>query len=145
MNVQKRLAASILKCSPYRISFDETKLDEIKEAITRRDVRGLIKKHIIIKSQLWGGSKVRARKIQSQKSKGRRTGAGSRKGKSTARLNPKQAWMARIRVQREFLRVLREKGIITTQAFHDLYLKAKGGFFRSKRHLSIYLKEKVLK
>ena len=47
MNLQKRLAANILKCSPKRIHFDPTKLTEIKEAITKADMRNLIKKAVI--------------------------------------------------------------------------------------------------
>jgi len=42
LDVQKRIAASVLKCSPKRVIFDSTKLKEIKEAITRSDIRGLV-------------------------------------------------------------------------------------------------------
>ena len=50
MKTQKRLAAYILKCSPKKVKFDETKLEEIKEAITKADIRGLIAQGIIRKN-----------------------------------------------------------------------------------------------
>ena len=39
------------------------------------------------------------------------------------------------------LYLLREKGHVTGPLFRELYLKAKGGYFRSKRHIKLYLEE----
>ena len=39
---QKRIAAQVLKCSPKKIVFDTEKLSEIKEAITKQDIKTLI-------------------------------------------------------------------------------------------------------
>ena len=47
MITQKRLAGSIVKCSPSKIWLDPNELEEIKEAITRIDIKILIKKRII--------------------------------------------------------------------------------------------------
>ena len=41
LNTQKRIAATILECSPSRVILDEERLEEIKEAITKTDIRGL--------------------------------------------------------------------------------------------------------
>ena len=79
-----------------------------------------------------------------QKRKGRRKGIGSRKGKFTARLKPKKTWMSKIRVQRDFLKELKLKKLINNQNYRNLYLKAKGGFFRNKRHLKTYVNERGL-
>jgi ribosomal protein L19E len=49
--------------------------------------------------------------------------------------------MNNVRVQRAFLRLLSEKNIITRKAFRELYLKSKGGYFRSRRHIKLYLQE----
>jgi ribosomal protein L19E len=43
---------------------------------------------------------------------------------------------------RSFISELKEKELITNQTSRELYLKSKGGFFRSKRHLKIYITEK---
>ncbi len=143
--LQKRLAAEILKCSPKRIVLDSTKLGEIKEAITREDVRQMIESGAITKLQKQGVSKARHRKALMQKRKGRRKGPGSKKGKKTSRLGKKEAWMKKIRLQRKFLSEMRDKKIIGKKAYRDLYLKSKGGFFRSKRHIALYMEEHKLK
>ena len=145
MAVQKRLAAQIMKCSPYRVIFDIDNLEDIKEAITKEDIKDLIKKKIIKKKPLKRTSRSRARKIHIQKTKGRRKGPGSKKGRASARLRPKLDWMRRIRVQRGLLKNLRTKNIIDTKMYRELYMKSKGGFFRSKRHMSLYIKEALEK
>ncbi|MEM2139196.1 MAG: 50S ribosomal protein L19e, partial [Candidatus Woesearchaeota archaeon] len=91
-----------------------------------------------------GISKARIRKAKQQRQKGRRIGQGSRKGKATARSNPKRVWINKIRLQRSFLKDLKSKGKITQQVYKDLYLKSKGGFFRSLRHIKLYLTERKL-
>ena len=52
--------------------------------------------------------------------------------------------MQKVRVQRELLRKLKEKGMIAREDFKELYTKVKGGFFRNKRHIKIYIEEKGL-
>ena len=144
LRVQKRLASSILKRSKKKIRIDTSKLEDVKEAITRFDIRSLVKDKTIKPKPVKGTSKVRSRKLKLQKSKGRRSGPGSRKGKSTARLPKKDAWMARIRKQRDFLKELKEKKHLDSASYRNLYNKAKGGFFRSKRHIKIYMEEHKL-
>ncbi len=141
LRIQKRLAAQILKCSPGRVWFNSNNLDEIKESITKLDIKSLIRQDIIKRKPAVGVSKVRARKIKLKRRKGRQQGQGSRKGKRTARLPKKKKWMNKIRVQRKFLKHLKEKGALGKGTYQDLYMKSKGGFFRSKRHLKIYIDE----
>ena len=90
-------------------------------------------------------SRAGARKIKKQKAKGKRKGAGSRKGKINSRISKKERWIIKIRAQRKLLKELREKKEIPKEAYSDLYMKAKGGFFRSRRHIMIYLEERGLK
>jgi large subunit ribosomal protein L19e len=141
LKVQKRLAAQILSCSPDRVTFNEDRLEDIKQAITKRDLKLLIGDGAITKKAGNFTSRVRARKLALQKRKGRRKGEGTRKGKFTARFKPKQTWMKQIRVQREFIKLLLDKAIITRLAYRELYLKCKGGYFRSIRHIKLYLEE----
>lgn len=139
--IQKRLAAQILKGSIKRVTFDPEAVSEIKEAITKADIRSLIKSRAIIIKNKKGVSKSRARKIRAQKRKGRQRGQGSRKGTANARSESKREWINKIRLQRELLKTLIEKGMIAQDIYRDLYRKSKGGFFRNKRHLKFYLKE----
>jgi len=141
LTVQRRLAADLFKRSPSRVWFDEERLEDIKEAITKQDIKGLIIQGVIRlrPANFTSKGKVRARK--GQKAKGLRKGLGSRRGRATARLPGKDAWMAKIRSQREFLKKLREKNHITKTEYRKLYLRAKGGFFRSTRHIKLYCEE----
>jgi large subunit ribosomal protein L19e len=140
----KKLVQSLTKVGKRRIKFNPEKLTEIKEAITKKDIKGLINKKIIKIKQKRGHSRVRARKILLQKRKGRRKGIGSRKGKSSARLRPKKVWMNKVRALRKFLMQLKDKSLIDNKNYRELYLKAKGGFFRSQRHLKTYINERGL-
>lgn len=142
--VQKRLAAQILGCSEKRIRFDQEALSEVKEAITKGDIRSMINGGLIVEKQKKGVSRFNARKIKVQKSKGRRKGSGSRKGKSTARSKPKQAWMNKVRSQRRLVKNMKERNLLDVKAYRELYLKIKGGFFRNQRHVKLYIEEKNL-
>jgi len=141
LNIQKRLAARLLKCSKKRVKLDPDRSEELKESITKIDLRNLIKDNCISRVNKKGISSYKKRKKIVQKRKGRQDGVGSRKGKTTARLPKKDKWMNTIRAQRKLLKELKDKKILPSKTYYDLYRKAKGGFFRSKRHLKIYVKE----
>ena len=141
IRIQKRLAARILKSSKNDIWLDPKRLEEITEAIHKADITSLIKDKAIKGKKIRGISRGRARKRNIQKSKGRRRGSGSIKGGKHARLTKKRGWINHIRVQRSFLRNLRDKGVIDKSSYRSLYMKSKGGFFRSKRHIKIYMQE----
>lgn len=144
LDVQKRLAASVLKCSSKRVHFIPDRLPDIKEAITKADIRGLISEGLIVKEQEKGVSRVRARHKAAQRRKGLQRGPGKKKGKKTSIVSRKKAWMAKIRAQRSFLAELKSKQIVNAVAYKNLYRKAKGGFFRNKRHIKIYMQENNL-
>ena len=144
LKTQKSLAANLLKCSKKRIVFDSERLDEIKESITKKDIDNLIKDKCIKKKQIKGVSRVRANKIKRQKAKGRMKGPGSKKGTHGARLPKKQAWMSKVRLQRQFIKELKDKKIITSRSHQTLYSKIGGGFFRSRKHIKLYIKENDL-
>ncbi len=136
---QRRIASDILGCGESRVRFNNDKLKEIKEAITREDIKVLITKGYIWSVKKKGVSRVRARALHEQRKKGRRRGPGKRKGKKTARTPKKRSWINRIRPQRSLLQLLKEKSYINRTQFRKLYRLAKGGFFRSKRHLKLFI------
>ena len=143
MKLQRRLAAQIIGCSGKRILFDENKLEDIKEAITKSDIRNLIGSGSIIVLQKRGVSRARANKRSTQKRKGRLRGYGSRKGRINARGdNRKRTWINKIRLQRRFISMLKNTNQIDKQIYNELYRKSKGGFFRSKSHILVYLGER---
>lgn len=141
MKSKKRLAASILKISPKKVKFAFDALNDIKKAITRSDIRGLIAVNKITKSGANEQSRSRARKIATQKSKGRQKGPGTKKGSKNASVSRKEKWMARVRVQRDFIKELKEKEIVTPKNYRMLYRKVKGGYFRNRRHIKLYIND----
>ena len=143
---QRRLAAEILGCGEERVWMDPNALDEIKEAVTRDDVRMLIKRGLIRKKQKKGTSRVRANYLKEQREKGRRRGPGSRKGKKYARYPRKRRWIKTIRPIRATLRDLRDSGMIDRHTYRKYYRLANGGTFKSRNHLLMHLKsEGVIK
>ncbi|MFH1638266.1 MAG: 50S ribosomal protein L19e [Candidatus Woesearchaeota archaeon] len=138
---QRRIAAELLKVGENKIWFSPERLEEIKKSITKADIRHLINELAIQAKPSKGVSRFRARKLKIQKSKGRRKGSGSRKGKRGARITKKQEWMSKVRVQRLFIKELKGKDLIGRNIYHGIYLKVKGGFFRSRRHIKLYLSE----
>ncbi len=141
LKTKKELAAHVLKVSPKRVFINPERLDDVKEALTRADIRALSKDGAIVKKQKKNISSGRSKKLKVQKSKGKRKGQGSRRGKKTARLNKKENWMNKVRLQRTYLRNLKEKKLLDNKQFRMLYLKIKSGFFRSKAHLKLYLQD----
>jgi len=139
LRLQRRLASEILKCGEGRIWFDPTALDEISTAVTKEDIRELIESGLIKKKPVKGISRARIKKKKAQRAKGRRRGHGRRKGKATARMPRKRAWILRIRALRRRLKYLRDTGKIDSKTYRILYRKAKGGEFRSVSHLNTYL------
>jgi large subunit ribosomal protein L19e len=144
LSLQRKLAAQVLKCAPEKVKFDSENLTEIKEGITKADIKSMVGKGLISVKHSPGSSRVRARKILIQKRKGLQKGHGSRKGRSTARAVPKEEWMNKIRKQRALLRKLKEREMLTSLTYRNLMLKAKGGFFRSERHLKTFIAEQNL-
>ncbi len=144
LKLQRRLAASILKCGENRVWMDPDELETIAEAVTKEDIRGLIEDGLIKRKPVRGTSRARARIRAIQRSKGRRRGHGRRKGRKTARMPRKRKWIIRIRALRKKLKELKEAGMLETRAYRILYRKAKGGEFRSVAHLESYIESQKL-
>ncbi len=143
LDFQRRLAAEILKVGKSRVVFSRDRLKDIGEAITKEDIRKLIKEGAIKVKPKVGTSRARARKRHLQKKKGRRRGIGKRKGKLGARAGKKELWVNRVRKQRKFLKYLKEKGVIDKKLFNKFYRKVKGGEFRSLQHLKMLLEKEL--
>jgi len=141
LDMQKKLAAKVLKVGVSRIWIDPSNLEEVSKAITRYDIKGLIDKGIIKVKPKKGVSRGRARKLDEQRRKGRRRGHGSRKGAKKARIPKKRNWINKVRPLRGLLKFLKEQGTITSKEYRELYNKIKGNFFRSKAHLKSYVEK----
>lgn len=141
LSLQRKIAASVLKCGVNRIWFDPAALEEIASAATKEDMRALIEKGVVKKKPVKGVCRARTNKRRLQRAKGRRRGHGNRKGKRTARFPRKRQWILRIRALRKKLKQWKLNGEIDAKTYRMLYRKAKGGEFRSVAHLKAYLEQ----
>ncbi|ABL77648.1 50S ribosomal protein L19e [Thermofilum pendens] len=141
VSLARRLASEVLGVGESRIWIDPDKLDEVSAAISRSDVRRLIKDGVIRVLPPSTPSRGRVRERRLKRKKGRGRGPGSKKG---PRVDEKRAWINRVRAQRRYLKFLKEKGQIDTKTFRYLYRLVKGGMFRSLSHLKLYISEHKL-
>jgi large subunit ribosomal protein L19e len=130
MNLQnkKELAARTLGVGKKRIIFNEGGLSEIKEAITKEDIRTLLSDGIISLKPISGRRKVEKRS--------RKRGPGKIKKKIKKR---KQDYVRITRKLRRCIKKLFRGGKITREVYKDLRKKIKMSEFRSQAHLREYL------
>ncbi|MFH0711189.1 MAG: 50S ribosomal protein L19e [Candidatus Aenigmatarchaeota archaeon] len=130
--LQKRLAASILKVGESKVWLDPNQKKELDTAITKNDIRKFIKKGYI---------KVLPGKIKRVKVKEKRKRRGSRKGSKHSIVTAKRKWISTVRPLRRMLKELRSSKQIDNQNYRKLYMLIKGGTFRSRSHMRIYLEQ----
>ncbi len=135
LSLQRRLAADILKVGRSRVVMDNEHLEDLKNAITKSDIRKMIS-HGYIKVK---NTKLKRPELYKQKKK---MGPGSRKGSKNAKFTGKQRWMRTIRPLRSMLKDLRDKKKIDTKTYRKMYFMIKSGTFRSRSHLKLYLKQR---
>lgn len=127
MNLTKKkaLAAKVLKVGKNRIMFVDTRLDEIKEAITRQDIVDLHSAGAIKVKDKKGRKKVKKRK--------HRRGIGKVKKKVKKR---KQEYVKTTRKLRTFAKFLKKTGKINSEGYKKVRKKIRARDYKSKRHLN---------
>ena len=124
LSKKKELAAKTLKVGKNRLCFSNEHLPEIKEAITKQDIRDLHAEGIITIKPVKGRKKIKKRKT--------RRGPGKIKKKVRKR---KQVYVKITRKLRTYLKILKSRGVISNELYIDLRKKIRMRAFRSKAHL----------
>jgi large subunit ribosomal protein L19e len=142
VNLRKKreLIARMLGIGANRVKFEPDKLDDIADSITREDLRSLVKRGTIWTTKVKGTSRGRAKTKQAIRKKSG-LGPGSKKGKKTARMGKKSAYVTKIRSMRHHLKVMKDRNEINRQTFWLVYKKVDGGQVRSVSHLRDIVKQ----
>jgi len=133
----KRVAAEVLDRGESSIWIKPDAIEDAKKAITRDDVRKLIKDGTIVavKPQ-WERHKKSPRTVKKR-------GMGRRKG--TAKARQGRLWEKKVRSQRFLLRKLKLMGRVDKKTFNRYYLLVKGNAFNDKRSLLLHLSDEGIK
>ena len=125
---KKNLAVRALGVGKKRIAFVESRLDEIKEAITKQDIKDLKKEGAIKVKEVSGRKKIVRRK--------RKRGPGKIKKKVNTR---KQDYVKMTRKLRAHIKPMKESGKLSRENFIDIRKKIRNKKFHSLRHLKEYI------
>ncbi|MER3601149.1 MAG: 50S ribosomal protein L19e [Nitrososphaerota archaeon] len=136
LRAKKRLIARMLGVGASRVRIDPEALEDVRDAITKDSLRGLLKSGAVWVERPASPSRGRARQRR-----GRRRGPGSRKGPASARLGRKRQWVLRVRGLRRLLKEAKRKGKLDRHTYWRLYYKIKGGEIRTQRQLKQLIAE----
>ena len=128
LSKKKELAARTLKVGKERVVFVKARLNEIKEAITKQDIRDLKKEDAIILKEIKGRKTVVGRK--------RKRGPGKIKKRVNKR---KKEYMTLTRKLRKYVNGVKKQGRISNEEVKDFRKKIRNKIFRSKAHLKDYI------
>lgn len=124
LSKKKQLASKTLKVGLGRIAFNSERLDEIKEAITKQDIKDLYQDKAIIIKPIRGRSKVKKRKNR------RRDGKIKKKVKKK-----KQEYVKTTRKLRKYAGELRKQGKLDKEKSREIRKSIKTRKFKSKRQM----------
>jgi large subunit ribosomal protein L19e len=127
---KRNLAARTLKVGKERIFFVPSRLDEIKEAMTKQDIRDLHREKAILVKEIKG------RKIKIKK----RTKKGDGSKKKNIK-NKKKTYMALTRKLRKYLKDLKSQKKISKEESKSMRKKIRSKTYKSKAHLKLQIGE----
>jgi large subunit ribosomal protein L19e len=128
LDLKKNLAVKTLGIGKDKVVFSNDRLDEVKEAITRQDIRDLVKSGaIVIKDN------VSRKKNVTRKHRRR---AGSIKKKVNKR---KQEYVKMVRKLRKHVSEMKKQGKVDPEKSKELRKQIRNKKFRSKRNLKEHM------
>lgn len=130
LRAKKQLAAKTFGVGKGRIAFVNERTDEIKEAITKQDMRNLKKDGAIIIKEVGG----RGKNIK----KNNKRGVGNVRRKVDTR---KKDYVILTRKLRKVIAEKKKKGEMNQEEIWDLRKKIRNKFFKDKSHMKEYMGE----
>jgi large subunit ribosomal protein L19e len=124
LRAKKQLAANTFGVGNSRIKFVNERMEEIKEAITKQDMRNLQKDGAIIIKEIKGRSK--------NVNKGKKRGVGKVRRKVNTR---KRDYVILVRKLRKVIADKKSKGEMSRDEVIEIRKKIRNKLFKSKAHL----------
>jgi large subunit ribosomal protein L19e len=124
LNTKRRLAARALGVGVNRIRFNNERLSDVQEAITKQDIRDLVADGALSVREVRGRSASKGERVR------RRAGSVKhhvKPGKTT--------YVMFVRKMRAYLAEMRKQKTITSAQFTQLRKELKGRHINSKTHL----------
>ena len=140
IKLTKRTAASTLKRGKSSIRIKHDALEDAGKAITREDVRALIKNGRVYALKEKENISVYSKILKDKRAKGRRRGKGRKKGTRKARGT--MTYQKKVRAQRRILAELKKEKAINNEMFKKFYALVKGGTFQTKMILINHIKSR---
>ena len=125
---KKELARRTLDAGKGRIVFVQSRLEDIKEALTKQDIRDLKDDGAIVIKEAKGRKKVIKRKT--------RKGPGKVRKKVNTR---KQDYAIMTRKLRKYVAEMKKQGRLSPEEIKDIRNKIRNKSFRSKAHLKQHI------
>ena len=126
---KKEFAANVLGVGKGRIIFNKTRLSELKEAMTRQDIKDLFSSGAIFIAEIKGRRKVEKRITRRR--------AGSRRQPA---INKKMLYATTTRKLRAYVAELRRSEKITKEQFFKLRNEIRASAFKDKAHFKERIK-----
>ncbi len=134
----KRAASELMNRGVNSIRINPNAVEDAAKAITKDDIRRLIKSGSIFAIKEKHNLSTRSKMLRTKRAEGRRRGPGRRKGTYKARLG--RVWEKKIRSQRQLLKLLNGSKMIDNKVYRQYYLLAKGNAFPDKASLILHLR-----
>ncbi len=128
LDKKKMLASRTLGVGKQRVHFVASRINEIKDAITKQDIRDLVKEGAIVIKETKGRRKIQKR--------AKKRGAGKVQLKVNKR---KREYIVMTRKLRKYVANLKENGSINKEDYEDIRKKIRNRFFKSKANLKEYI------
>lgn len=125
---KKELTARTLKVGKARIQFVQSRVEEIKESITKQDIRDLVNDGAIIIKNIKG-------RRRNTRKKAKRS-VGNVKKKVNVR---KKNYVIMTRKLRSYVNEMKKQGKISLEEVKEIRKRIRNRLFRSKAHLKEYI------